>query len=244
MPLGARLAEMAKLRLEYDARRKDVQHIQRRLSELEESIEPGEVESDKDRLLLFQEKEQLLRELRSICPKNRPLSEIAGIHQEIQRLESDLTKAAEMAKKNITDRLRLHEEKQNLLQNLRDALNNMASLESRLKSLSASTLSISSSSSLASLSSSQASSKGSLSSLSFTDIYGAHTSATAEGINMLELQKRVEQLLQVHRYIRFTNTYIWNSSTFTKILFCGSRFSAPGSLLFWQASGIIILRPL
>lgn len=150
---------MAKLRLEYDARRKDVQHIQRRLSELEESIEPGEVESDKDRLLLFQEKEQLLRELRSICPKNRPLHEIAGIHQEIQRLENDLSKAAEMAKKNITDRLRLHEEKQNLLQNLRDALNNMASLESRLKSLSASTLSISSSSSLASLSSSQASSK-------------------------------------------------------------------------------------
>ncbi|ODN03263.1 Protein kibra [Orchesella cincta] len=195
VPLGARLAEMAKLRLEYDARRKDVQHIQRRLSELEESIEPGEVESDKDRLLLFQEKEQLLRELRSICPKNRPLHEIAGIHQEIQRLENDLSKAAEMAKKNITDRLRLHEEKQTLLQNLRDALNNMASLESRLKSLSASTLSISSSSSLASLSSSQASSKGSLSSLSFTDIYGAPSTHT-EGINMLELQKRVEQLLQ------------------------------------------------
>ena len=150
---------MARLRLQYDASRKEVQHIQRRLSELEESVEPGEVQSDKDRLLLFQEKEQLLRELRSIRPKSRPIHEMASIQVEIQRLESDLSKAAEMAKKNIADRLRLHEEKQGLLHKLRDALNSMAALEGRLKSLSASTLSMSSSSSLASLSSSQASSK-------------------------------------------------------------------------------------
>lgn len=157
--MGARLAEMARLRLQYDEKRKDVQQIQRRLSELEESVEPGEVESDKDRLLLFQEKEQLLRELRSICPKSRPQKEISGIQSEIQKLETDLSLAADMAKRNIADRLRLHEEKQNLLHNLRDALNSMAALERRLKSLSASTLSMSSSSSLASLSSSQASSK-------------------------------------------------------------------------------------
>lgn len=159
MPLGARLAEMARLRLQYDESRKDVQQIQRRLSELEESVEPGEVESDRDRLLLFQEKEQLLRELRSVCPKSRPLHEMTGIQLEIQRLEGDLSQAAEMAKRNISDRLRLHEEKQSLLHRLRDALNSMANLEGRLKSLSASTLSMSSSSSLASLSSSQASSK-------------------------------------------------------------------------------------
>jgi protein KIBRA len=161
VPMGTRLAEMARLRLQYDENRKVVQQIQRRLSELEESVEPGEVESDKDRLLLFQEKEQLLRELRSICPKSRPLQEVAGIQSEIQRLEMDLSVAADMAKRNIADRLRLHEEKQNLLHKLRDALNSMASLEGRLKS---STLSMSSSSSLASLSSSQASSKVSLSS--------------------------------------------------------------------------------
>ena len=150
---------MARLRLQYDESRKDVQQIQRRLSELEERVEPGEVESDKDRLLLFQEKEQLVRELKSVCLKSRPSHEIAAIQLEIQRLEGDLCQAAEMAKRNISDRVRLHEEKQSLLHKLRDALNSMSSLEGRLKSLSASTLSMSSSSSLASLSSSQASSK-------------------------------------------------------------------------------------
>jgi len=153
---------MTRLRLQYDENRKDVQRIQRRLAELEEGVEPGEVESDKDRLLLFQEKEQLVRELRSICPKSRPIHEMAGIHLEIQRLENDLSQAAEMARQNIADRLRLHEEKQGLLYKLRDALNSMTTLEGRLKSLSASTLSMSSSSSLASLSSSQASSKVSI----------------------------------------------------------------------------------
>lgn len=90
---------------------------------------------------------------------------------ECQRLEQDLNKALEMSNRAIADRLRLHEEKQLLLQQLRDALRSMTQLESQLKTLSASTLSVSSSSSLGSLSTT--SSKGSLSSsLSFTDIYG------------------------------------------------------------------------
>jgi len=100
-------------------------------------------------------------------------------------------------------RLRLHEEKQLLLQQLRDALRSMTQLESQLKTLSASTLSVSSSSSLGSLST--ASSKGSLSSgLSFTDIYGGpqclglgNISVTAEKpVDMVDLHRRVERLLR------------------------------------------------
>lgn len=100
-------------------------------------------------------------------------------------------------------RLRLHEEKQLLLQQLRDALRSMTHLESQLKTLSASTLSVSSSSSLGSLST--ASSKGSLSSgLSFTDIYGgpqclglSNISVTAEKpVDMVDLHRRVERLLR------------------------------------------------
>jgi len=100
-------------------------------------------------------------------------------------------------------RLRLHEEKQLLLQQLRDALRSMTQLESQLKTLSASTLSVSSSSSLGSLST--ASSKGSLSSgLSFTDIYGgpqclglSNVSITAEKpVDMVDLHRRVERLLR------------------------------------------------
>lgn len=200
VPIGTRLAEMAKMRLEYDESRKIVQYIQQKLADLEEKVQPGQVESDKDRLLLFQEKEQLLRELRSITPRMRSKEEMSGIQLECKRLEEDLNKALEMSNRAIADRLRLHEEKQLLLQQLRDALKQMTHLESHLKTLSASTLSVSSSSSLGSLSTT--SSKGSLNSgLSFTDIYGGpQCSGNAQldkPIDMADLHKRVERVLKV-----------------------------------------------
>lgn len=199
VPIGTKLAEMAKMRLEYDEARKSVQHIQQKLADLEEKVQPGQVESDKDRLLLFQEKEQLLRELRSIMPRTRSKEEMSDIQLECKRLEQDLNKALEMSNRAIADRLRLHEEKQLLLQQLRDALKTMTQLESQLKTLSASTLSVSSSSSLGSLSTT--SSKGSLSSgLSFTDIYGGPQCVgpvnVDKPIDMVDLHRRVERLLK------------------------------------------------
>lgn len=199
VPIGTRLAEMAKMRLEYDEARKRVQNIQQKLADLEEKVQPGQAESDKDRLLLFQEKEQLLRELRSITPRTRSKEEMTDIQQECKRLEQDLNNALEMSNRAIADRLRLHEEKQLLLQQLRDALRSMTLLESQLKTLSASTLSVSSSSSLGSLSTT--SSKGSLSSgLSFTDIYGGPQCVVPltvdKPIDMADLHRRVEKLLK------------------------------------------------
>lgn len=140
VPVGTKLAEMAKMRLEYDEARKKVQNIQQKLADLEEKVQPGQVESDKDRLLLFQEKEQLLRELRSITPRMRSKEEMSDIQMECKRLEQDLNKALEMSNRAIADRLRLHEEKQLLLQQLKSGLRLMTQLESQLKTLSASTL--------------------------------------------------------------------------------------------------------
>lgn len=199
VPVGTKLAEMAKMRLEYDEARKKVQHIQQKLADLEEKVQPGQVESDKDRLLLFQEKEQLLRELRSITPRMRSKEEMSDIQMECKRLEQDLNKALEVSNRAIADRLRLHEEKQLLLQQLKNGLRQMTQLESQLKTLSASTLSMSSSSSLGSLSTT--SSKGSLSSgLSFTDIYGGPQCAAPANldkpIDMADLHRRVERLLK------------------------------------------------
>ena len=98
-------------------------------------------------------------------------------------------------------RLKLHEEKQFLLQQLRDGLKTMTQLEGQLRSLSVSTLSMSSSSSLGSLSTT--SSKGSLSSgLSFTDIYGGPqcggggASLQEKPVDMEDLHRRVERLLR------------------------------------------------
>eukprot|EP00096_Caligus_rogercresseyi_P009991 TRINITY_DN3507_c0_g1_i1.p1 TRINITY_DN3507_c0_g1~~TRINITY_DN3507_c0_g1_i1.p1 ORF type:complete len:1225 (-),score=456.01 TRINITY_DN3507_c0_g1_i1:489-4163(-) len=198
VPVGTRLAEMARLRLRYDDARRRVQEIQQSLASLEEKMNPGQLESDKDRLLLIQEKEQLLRELRSITPRSRSNSEMIDIQKEILKLENDLNKAMEVSNRCIADRLRLHEEKQILLGQLLESMKSVSRLESQLKLLSASTLSMSSSSSLGSLSSSHASSKGSLCSLSFTDIYGLSTSASLLGgdPNMLDLHKRVDKILQ------------------------------------------------
>ncbi|XP_046970651.1 protein kibra isoform X3 [Vanessa cardui] len=199
VPIGTRLAEMARVRLQYDEARKRIQQIQQQLADLEDKVQPGQAESDKDRLLLFQEKEQLLRELRSITPRTRSKQEMSDIQSECKRLEQDLKNAFEMSNKCIADRLRLHEEKQLLLQQLKDALTSMTTLEGQLKTLSASTLSVSSSSSLGSLST--ASSKGSLSSgISFTDIYGgpqiASTFQADKPIDMVDLHRRVERLLR------------------------------------------------
>lgn len=210
VPIGTRLAEMAKMRLEYDEARKKVQIIQQKLADLEEKVQPGQVESDKDRLLLFQEKEQLLRELRSITPRTRSKEEMSDIQLECKKLEEDLNKAIEISNRAIADRLRLHEEKQLLLQQLKDALRLMTQLESQLKTLSASTLSVSSSSSLGSLSTT--SSKGSLSSgLSFTDIYGGPQCMAMNAekpVDMVDLHRRVERCVSNLYYFCFKITFI------------------------------------
>uniref|UniRef100_A0A182ILW0 Protein kibra n=1 Tax=Anopheles atroparvus TaxID=41427 RepID=A0A182ILW0_ANOAO len=188
-PMGAR--EMAKMRQRYDEWRKRVKEIQEQLAALEEKIRPGELESDQDRLLLFQEKKQLLLEYRSITPKSRSQSEMRRIQNVCKQLEADLNMAYEESNQCIANRLKLHEEKQALLQQLLEALKEFTHLENQLKSLSASTLSISSSSSLGSLST--ASSKGSLSGLSFTDIYGDPLSAEPQ-IDMVDMNRRVQRL--------------------------------------------------
>ncbi|XP_064482085.1 protein kibra-like [Ornithodoros turicata] len=192
-PIGARLAEMARMRLSYDESRKEVQRIQQEIADLEDLMAPGQVESDKDRLLLIQEKEQLLRELRATASGRPPRSEAEGqqLQAEIARLERDLGDAVQVSNRAIADRLKLHERKNQLLQQLRDAMKLTAYLETRLKSLSASTLSMSSSSSLGSLST--GSSRGSLSSLSFTDIYGlpGNTGAQTSAGSLQDLHLRV-----------------------------------------------------
>ena len=61
---------------------------------------------------------------------------MAGIRSEINKLERDLSNAMEDSNRCIADRLRLHEEKQLLLQQLRDWLRTMSQLESQLRLLS------------------------------------------------------------------------------------------------------------
>ena len=67
-------------------------------------MSPGQLESDKDRLLLIQDKEQLLRELRSITPRSRSREEMLEVKAKIQGLERDLNNAMEVSNRCIADR--------------------------------------------------------------------------------------------------------------------------------------------
>jgi protein KIBRA len=71
---------------------------------MDERMSPGQLESDKDRLLLIQDKEQLLRELRSIRPRSRSKAEMSEIKLKIQKLEQDLNNAMEVSNRCIADR--------------------------------------------------------------------------------------------------------------------------------------------
>lgn len=102
--MGTRLAEMARMRLAYDESRKRIQNIQQQLADLDEKVVPGQEESDKDRLLLFQEKEQLLREYKCISPKSRTPEEMIEIQVEIKKLEQALNNVLEMSNRAIADR--------------------------------------------------------------------------------------------------------------------------------------------
>lgn len=189
-PVGARLAEMAKMKLQYDEWKKRIKLLQQQLADHVDKIEPGQLESDKDRILLIQEKEQYLKELRSLSHNPRSKLDASEIQQRCQKLEEDLRNAFKASSQCIADRLRLQEEKEHLLQQLQDALRSTQSLEDRIKtsSLAGSTFSISSGSSLGSLST--ASSRGSLSGLSFTDIYGDPLS-TDPMVDITDLNRRM-----------------------------------------------------
>lgn len=202
------LAEKTRMRLQYDEAHRKLGDLKVRLANLEDRMVPGQPESDKDRLLLLQEKEQLLRELRSIDPKGRSEEEMASVRQRILKLESDLRHAQEFSNKQIQQRITLHDEKSAIMHQLTETTKLTSFLESQLKSLSLSTLSVSSGSSLGSLGSLSAGSRGSLNSLSTMDIYGAsgigsHMMPGEENLDIYgptlqDLHQRVEKLLQGH----------------------------------------------
>jgi len=56
------------------------------------------------RLLLIQEKDQLLRELRSISPKGRGEEEMEDIRGRCRQLEYDLAQAVQVSNQQIAER--------------------------------------------------------------------------------------------------------------------------------------------
>ncbi|XP_016394529.1 protein KIBRA-like [Sinocyclocheilus rhinocerous] len=170
-----KLAEKVRLSLKYEEAKRRIANIEVQIAKLDSEAWPGLLDPERDRLILINEKEELLKELQYVTPCKRAPSEAEKIESEKKRLEKDLQAARDNQSKALTERLKLHYRRNKLVKELEETVRLASSLHTQLKSLSASTLSCSSGSSRGSLTSSRGSlatsSLGSTSSLSFTDIY-------------------------------------------------------------------------
>ncbi|XP_062261623.1 protein KIBRA isoform X2 [Platichthys flesus] len=172
-----KLAEKVRLSLKYEEAKRRIATIEVQIAKLDSEAWPGLLDPERDRLILINEKEELLKELQYVRPRQRlQPNDAEKLESEKKRLERDLQAARDNQSKALTERLRLHCKRNKLVRELEEMVRLAASLHTQLKSLSASTLSCSSGSSRGSLTSSRGSlattsSLGSTSSLSFTDIY-------------------------------------------------------------------------
>ncbi|KAK5858906.1 hypothetical protein PBY51_003015 [Eleginops maclovinus] len=172
-----KLAEKVRVSLKYEEAKRRIATIEVQIAKLDSEAWPGLLDPERDRLILINEKEELLKELQYVSPRQRlQPNDKEKLESEKKRLERDLQAARDNQSKALTERLRLHCKRNKLVRELEEMVRLATSLHTQLKGLSASTLSCSSGSSRGSLTSSRGSlattsSLGSTSSLSFTDIY-------------------------------------------------------------------------
>ncbi|XP_055963939.1 protein KIBRA [Sorex fumeus] len=188
------LAEKVRLCLRYEEAKRRIANLKIQLAKLDSEAWPGVLDSERDRLILISEKEELLRELRYASPRRWAQAEAEQLEAARRRLEKDLQAARDTQTKALTERLKLNSKRNQLVRELEEATRQVAALHVQLKSFSGSMQSLSSGSSPGSLTSSRgslaASSLDSSTSASFTDLYYD----PLEPLDA-ELQSKVEFLL-------------------------------------------------
>ncbi|XP_057393232.1 protein WWC2 isoform X1 [Balaenoptera acutorostrata] len=169
------LAEKVRLSLQYEEAKRSMANLKIELSKLDSEAWPGALDVEKEKLMLINEKEELLKELQFVTPQKRTPDELESLGAERRRLEEELRSVRGAPSRALAERLKLEERRKELLQKLEETTKLTTYLHSQLKNLSASTLSMSSGSSLGSLASSRGSlntsSRGSLNSLSSSELY-------------------------------------------------------------------------
>ncbi|EMP40866.1 Protein WWC2 [Chelonia mydas] len=190
------LAEKVRLSLQYEEAKRSMANLKIELSKLDSETWPGALDIEKEKLMLINEKEELLKELQFVTPRKRTQDELEHLEAERKRLEEELLSVKSTPSQALAERLKLEERRKELVQKLEETTKLTTYLYSQLKSLSASTLSVSSGSSLGSLASSRGSlntsSRGSLNSLSSTDLYYNH----GDQITDLDYQYKLDFILQ------------------------------------------------
>ncbi|KFQ77316.1 Protein WWC2, partial [Phaethon lepturus] len=198
--VGARnrsnLAEKVRLSLQYEEAKRSMANLKIELSKLDSEAWPGALDVEKEKLMLINEKEELLKELQFITPRKRTQDELEQLEAERKRLEEELLSVKSTPSQALAERLKLEERRKELVQKLEETTKLTTYLHSQLRSLSASTLSVSSGSSLGSLASSRGSlntsSRGSLNSLSSTDLYYNQ----GDQVTDLDYQYKLDFMLQ------------------------------------------------
>ncbi|NXY89200.1 WWC2 protein, partial [Alcedo cyanopectus] len=190
------LAEKVRLSLQYEEAKRSMANLKIELSKLDSEAWPGALDVEKEKLMLINEKEELLKELQFITPRKRTQDELEQLEAERKRLEEELLSVKSTPSQALTERLKLEERRKELVQKLEETTKLTTYLHSQLRSLSASTLSVSSGSSLGSLASSRGSlstsSRGSLNSLSSTELYSGQGDHAAD----LDYQYKLDLMLQ------------------------------------------------
>ncbi|NWS86597.1 WWC2 protein, partial [Toxostoma redivivum] len=190
------LAEKVRLSLQYEEAKRSMANLKIELSKLDGEAWPGALDVEKEKLMLINEKEELLKELQFITPRKRTQDELEQLEAERKRLEEELASVKNTPSQALAERLKLEERRKELVEKLEETTKLTTYLHSQLRSLSASTLSVSSGSSLGSLASSRGSlntsSRGSLNSLNSTDLYYNQ----GDQITDLDYQYKLDFILQ------------------------------------------------
>ncbi|KAL8211789.1 UNVERIFIED_CONTAM: Protein KIBRA [Gekko kuhli] len=98
------LAEKVRLRLQYEEAKRRIANLKIQLAKLDSEAWPGVLDSERDRLMLINEKEELLKEMRFVSPRKWTQGEVERLEMERQRLEEDLRTAKDTQSKALTER--------------------------------------------------------------------------------------------------------------------------------------------
>lgn len=81
-----------------------IANLKIQLAKLDSEAWPGVLDSERDRLILINEKEELLKEMRIISPRKWTRGEVERLETERRRLEEDLQAARDTQSKALTER--------------------------------------------------------------------------------------------------------------------------------------------
>ncbi|KAF3828301.1 hypothetical protein GH733_004998 [Mirounga leonina] len=99
------LAEKVRLRLRYEEAKRRIANLKIQLAKLDSEAWPGVLDSERDRLILINEKEELLKEMRFISPRKWTQGEVEQLEMARKRLEKDLQAARDTQSKALTESL-------------------------------------------------------------------------------------------------------------------------------------------